>query len=125
MSSVAIVTGAAGLIGSEACRFFVGKRYQIVGVDNDPRAYFLGQQASTKANLLQPLDELNDFTHYQSDIRDREAVDSIFNRHRSDIAMVIHTAAHWSWKPKGSRENILDKIAGFAEQNLEWLVNSR
>jgi len=31
----ALVTGSAGLIGSEAVRFFAGRDFKIVGIDND------------------------------------------------------------------------------------------
>jgi len=44
---VAIVTGSAGLIGSESVSFFVDKGFDIVGIDNDMRAYFFGKEAST------------------------------------------------------------------------------
>ena len=36
--SVAIVTGASGLIGSEAVRFLAGKGMKVVGIDNNLRA---------------------------------------------------------------------------------------
>ena len=39
--SVAVVTGSAGLIGAEACRRFAAEGLDVVGIDNDMRAYFL------------------------------------------------------------------------------------
>jgi CDP-paratose 2-epimerase len=44
---VAIITGSAGLIGSESVRFFSDKMDLVVGIDNDQRAYFFGKDAST------------------------------------------------------------------------------
>ena len=44
---VVIITGASGLIGSEAALFFARKGLDIVGVDNDMRGYFFGADAST------------------------------------------------------------------------------
>jgi CDP-paratose 2-epimerase len=38
-----IVTGSAGLIGSEASKFFHEKGFQIIGIDNNMRAYFFGE----------------------------------------------------------------------------------
>ena len=35
--AVAVITGSAGLIGSEAARFFAKKGLDIVGIDNDMR----------------------------------------------------------------------------------------
>ena len=45
-----LITGSAGLIGSEAAVFFANKGFRIVGVDNDMRRYFFGAGASTKWN---------------------------------------------------------------------------
>ena len=45
-----IVTGSAGLIGSEASKFFHQKGFRIVGIDNDMRSYFFGEAASTQWN---------------------------------------------------------------------------
>ena len=50
-----LITGSAGLIGSEAARFFAARGYHIVGIDNDMRATFFGPEASSKWNL-QPAD---------------------------------------------------------------------
>ena len=47
---IAIVTGASGLIGSEAVRFLADKNFQVVGIDDDLRRYFFGKEASTKWN---------------------------------------------------------------------------
>lgn len=41
----AIITGASGLIGSEAVAFLHKKFDSIVGIDNDMRQYFFGQDA--------------------------------------------------------------------------------
>jgi CDP-paratose 2-epimerase len=43
----ALITGSAGLIGAEACRFLAEKGYRIVGIDNDMRKEFFGAEAST------------------------------------------------------------------------------
>jgi len=40
---IALITGSAGLIGSQACSFFSERGYKIIGIDNDMRAYFFGE----------------------------------------------------------------------------------
>ncbi len=45
--SVAIVTGASGLIGSQASISFAEKGYDVVGIDNDMRRVVFGDEAST------------------------------------------------------------------------------
>src|SRR5436309_9062536 len=92
--SVALVTGSAGLIGSEAVRHFAGLGLTVVGIDNDMRARFFGPEASTAWNVTRLQRELGDaYSHHDVDIRDRDALAAIFTRYGRDIAVVIHTAA--------------------------------
>ena len=44
---VALVTGSAGLIGAEAVRYFSRMGLRVVGIDNDMRKQFFGDDAST------------------------------------------------------------------------------
>ena len=39
---VAIITGAGGLIGSEAVEHFIAEGFDVVGIENDMRARFFG-----------------------------------------------------------------------------------
>ena len=45
-----IVTGSAGLIGSESVNFFAQKGFNILGIDNVMRVVFFGESASTNWN---------------------------------------------------------------------------
>ena len=45
-----IITGASGLIGSEAVSFFSNKGHEIIGIDTDMRKVFFGEGASTDWN---------------------------------------------------------------------------
>jgi CDP-paratose 2-epimerase len=47
VGSVAVITGSAGLIGSEAARWFAGQGLDVIGIDNDLRAYFFGADGTT------------------------------------------------------------------------------
>jgi|GEM_PF-5323498 CDP-paratose 2-epimerase len=38
---IVIVTGSAGLVGSEAVHFFCEKNFRVVGIDNDMQYSFL------------------------------------------------------------------------------------
>jgi len=44
--AIVLVTGSAGLIGSESVRFFCDKGYTVVGIDNNMRQVFFGEDAS-------------------------------------------------------------------------------
>ena len=92
--SVALVTGSAGLIGSEAVRHFAALGLDIVGIDNDMRSKFFGPEASTAWNVGRLQKELGEaYTHNNIDIRDRDALGAVFRRYGKDIALVVHTAA--------------------------------
>jgi CDP-paratose 2-epimerase len=90
---IAIITGSAGLIGSQACDFFSNKGYKIIGIDNDMRAYFFGEGSSTKDSLESLISKINDYEHYNIDIRDYQKLNEVFSKYSSDIDIVIHTAA--------------------------------
>ncbi|TWT90239.1 CDP-paratose 2-epimerase [Pseudobythopirellula maris] len=92
--SLAIVTGSAGLIGSEAATHFAGLGMDVVGVDNDLRAEFFGAEASTRWNLRRLESRLGErYSHESIDIRDGEAVDALFARGGGDVSLVVHCAA--------------------------------
>ena len=48
--SLAIITGSAGLIGSEASKHFAEQGLDVIGIDNDMRKVFFGDEASTAWN---------------------------------------------------------------------------
>src|SRR5688572_16206938 len=91
--AVVLVTGSAGLIGSEAVRFFCLKGYTVVGIDNDMRAKFFGAEGSTDWNLQQLEKEYPTYMHWSVDIRDSETVSKIFQEYSSDIKLIVHAAA--------------------------------
>lgn len=92
--SVAFITGAAGLIGSEATRHFARLGLMIVGVDNDMRQTFFGPDASTHWSNETLKRELGSgYEHHSLDVRDRDAVARLFRRYGESISLVIHTAA--------------------------------
>src|SRR5690349_17463235 len=92
--SIALITGSAGLIGSEAALFFADHGFDVVGIDNDMRRVFFGDEASTAWNRGQLSRALGKrYTHYDIDIRDQEAIFGLFKRYGAAIELVIHTAA--------------------------------
>ncbi|MEX2285628.1 MAG: NAD-dependent epimerase/dehydratase family protein [Planctomycetaceae bacterium] len=92
--SVAIITGSAGLIGSEAARYFAEQGMFVVGVDNDMRSRFFGPEASTARQAERLRRELGErYLHVAADIRDGDAIDRLFKQYGRDVALVVHTAA--------------------------------
>ena len=45
--SLVIITGSTGLVGSEAVSFFCNKGFDVLGIDNNLRKFFFGQDGST------------------------------------------------------------------------------
>jgi CDP-paratose 2-epimerase len=91
--SVAVITGSAGLIGSEAVAYFAGKGLDVVGIDNDMRAQFFGPEASTAWMKERLLREVPVYKHHDTDVRDEVGIDRIFAPIGTDIRLVIHAAA--------------------------------
>lgn len=105
--SLCLVTGSAGLIGSEAVRHFAGQGYDVIGLDNNLRQTFFGPDASTLWNRDQLQADVPAYQHRDLDIRDREGVDALFKEHGKSISLIIHAAAQPShdW---AARDPIMD-----------------
>ncbi|MBA2432567.1 MAG: NAD-dependent epimerase/dehydratase family protein, partial [Chthoniobacterales bacterium] len=88
-----IVTGSAGLIGSETVKHFAQEGRSVVGIDNDMRSRFFGAEASTRFTRDHLLETIGPYEHHDIDIRDVEAVRGVFQQHAGRIAAVVHTAA--------------------------------
>jgi CDP-paratose 2-epimerase len=89
-----LITGSCGLIGSQSVHFFASQGFNVVGIDNDMRAVFFGESASTVWNRTVLQEQYGQkYQHCGVDIRDRPAVEAIFQTYGTDIALIIHTAA--------------------------------
>ena len=91
--SVAIITGSAGLVGSETVGYFSAQGMDVVGIDNGMRKEFFGEEASTawvRENLKKTV---KNYIHHDVDIRNQLDITRIFERYGKDIKLVVHTAA--------------------------------
>jgi CDP-paratose 2-epimerase len=91
--SFVVITGSNGLIGSEAAAFYAERGFFVLGIDNNMRARFFGDEASTLWTRTRLLREYPQYVHHDVDIRDTGAIDAIFREYGSDIALVVHAAA--------------------------------
>lgn len=105
--NIALITGSSGLIGGESVEFFAAKFDLIIGIDNNMRSYFFGNESSTDWNINRLEEKYQNYKHYTIDIRDYEALNKIFNEYGKDIKLIVHTAAQPShdW---ASKEPITD-----------------
>jgi CDP-paratose 2-epimerase len=91
--NIVIITGSAGLIGSEAVEFFSDKFDLVVGIDNNMRQYFFGEPASTLWNRDRLQEKISNYKHCDIDICQKESVRKLFAEYGQSIKLVVHTAA--------------------------------
>jgi len=100
--NVAIITGSAGLIGSESVEFFAPRFETIVGIDNNMREYFFGNDGSTSWNRNRIENSITNYEHNNSDIRNYGDLEKVFKKFGTDIKLIVHAAAQPShdWAAK-------------------------
>lgn len=91
MKKKLVVTGSSGLIGSEVCNHFDKLGWEIHGIDNNQRASFFGENGDTRWNQKRLSETLNNFTHHEIDIRDREKIINVIAKIAPNA--IVHTAA--------------------------------
>src|SRR5262249_8501362 len=88
-----IVTGSAGLIGSESVKRFASEGARVIGIDNDMRTEFFGAEASTKKTRDDLIANVRGYEHDDVDIRDPATIMELFKQHRGAIEAIVHTAS--------------------------------
>ena len=91
--SIVIITGANGLVGSEAVSFFSKKKYTVIGIDNNLRKFFFGEDGSTSWIKRKIIKENKNYIHHNIDIRNSQALNKLFKSYKNDISLIIHCAA--------------------------------
>ena len=121
--SIALITGSGGLIGSEAVNFIHELGFTVVGIDNDMRKYFFGEDASTRWNVELLKSSYSNYVHYNDDIRDSDAIKQIFSKYQKNIELIIHAAAQPShdWAAKDPATDFTINANG----TLNLLENTR
>ncbi len=91
--SVAIITGSSGLVGSDAVNFFCEKGFDVVGIDNNFRKLFFGNEGSTIWIKNKNLKKNKNFKSFSVDIRNYNSLEKIFKKKKNRISVIIHCAA--------------------------------
>lgn len=91
--STVLVTGSAGLIGSESVRHFHELGWDVFGIDNDMRRVFFGDEASTAWMADRLVRTLPRYRHAAIDIRDAPSIERLVRSIAPDLELVIHAAA--------------------------------
>ncbi len=82
-----LVTGTAGFIGSHVAHALIQRGQQVVGLDNLSDYY----DVNLKKARLARLNQSDRYQHVHADLVDRQAIESVFARHKP--ARVVHLAA--------------------------------
>ena len=71
-----LITGSLGLIGSTISNFYLNRNIEVLGVDNDQRKIFFGENASNKKNL-ELLNSKKNYSHFDIEY-DEDQIENIF-----------------------------------------------
>ena len=91
--SIVIITGSSGLVGSEAVGFFSKKGFDVIGIDNNLREFFFGEDGSTlwlKSKLLKTNKK---FKNFSIDVRNFNGLGKVFKKYSKNISLIVHCAA--------------------------------
>lgn len=93
-----LITGSLGLVGSEAVRFYIDRGAFVIGVDNDMRRHFFGEDASGVKNMME-------HGHYMHCGKDISQIEFLIAGEKPDV--IIHAAGQPS-HDYSAKEPILD-----------------
>ncbi|MEN8887549.1 MAG: dTDP-glucose 4,6-dehydratase [Celeribacter marinus] len=99
-----LVTGGAGFIGSAVVRQAIGRGHQVVNVDALTYAACLDNVASVEDNALYAFEHVN--------IRDRAALDRVFDAHAPDAVMHLAAESHVDRSIDGPSDFVETNITG-------------
>ena len=102
-----LVTGGAGFIGSAVVRLAIKRGHSIVNVDALTYASSLDNVASVSEN--------SDYFFEHADIRDRNALDAIFEKHQPNLVMHLAAESHV--------DRSIDGPADFIKTNVNGTLN--
>src|SRR5579864_3228082 len=90
-SQSVLITGSAGLIGSEVCQAFDERGFSVHGLDNNQRREFFGPDGDTSWNQKRLEGSLKSYTHHAVDMRNRAGVLELVQSLRPTC--IVHAAA--------------------------------
>ena len=94
-----LVTGTGGLIGNSVSSFFLKKKFDVIGIDNNQRKKFFGKNGNIEKNIIK-LKKNKKFKHKFVDILDKQKLENIFKKNKFNL--IVHAAAQPShdWSAK-------------------------
>ena len=102
-----LVTGGAGFIGSAVVRLAIARGHSIINVDALTYAACLDNVASVSRS--------SKYAFEHTDVRDRNALDTVFEKHQPDVVMHLAAESHV--------DRSIDGPADFIETNVNGTFN--
>ena len=81
------------MVGSEATNFFHDKGFDVIGIDNNLRKFFFGNNGSTSWVKTKLIKRNKNYRHFNIDIRNKNQLEKIFKKYKKNISVIIHCAA--------------------------------
>lgn len=106
------ITGGAGFIGSSLSKKLLEEGNKVVTIDNFCDFYDI----KIKENNIKELKENENYKIYKADIRDRQAINKIFEENRVDV--VMHLAAMAGVRPSIENPVLYQEVNCMGTQNI-------
>ena len=106
-----LITGVAGFIGSHLGEKLLSMGHIVIGIDNFDPFY----PRKFKLENLKKLNNSNQFSFFEEDIRNRSSINTVFESNKVDV--VIHLAAKAGVRPS------IDNVGEYYEVNINGTVN--
>ena len=110
--SIYLITGGAGFIGSSLAERVLREGNKVVAIDNFCDFY----NPKIKENNVKELVKNSNFKLYRNDIRDKEAVNRIFDENKIDV--VMHLAAMAGVRPSIDNPVLYQEVNCMGTQNI-------
>ncbi len=107
-----LITGGAGFIGSTLALRLLKENNKVVVIDNFNDFY----DVSLKRKNVEELKAYKNFTLYENDIRDSEAVSNLFSENKLDV--VVHLAAMAGVRPSIENPLLYQEVNCIGTQNI-------
>lgn len=104
-----IVTGAAGFIGFHLCKQLLKKNHQLVGLDNLNTYY----DPQLKLDRLALLEKETNFLFFKTDIKDKAALDKIFEISQPELVINLAAQAGVRYSITNPDEYVDANLIGF------------
>ncbi len=105
-----LVTGSAGFIGSELTLRLLSEGETVIGIDNHNNYY----DPALKEDRLKRFENHKNYTHYRTDISNRDSLSEIFTKHRPDRVVNLAGQAGVRYSIENPYSYIDSNIVGFA-----------